>query len=84
MFGLNRSEDICHGLAGAYGNRTHQEPVSRPLTGFEDRAEHQLPTRSQMMQEEDSHKYTRFSALHLTACELGPVDIRVERFSVLR
>ena len=33
-------------MAGAYGNRTHQEPVSRPLTGFEDRAEHQLRTRS--------------------------------------
>jgi hypothetical protein len=33
-------------MAGAYGNRTHQEPVSRPLTGFEDRAEHQLLTRS--------------------------------------
>ena len=33
-------------LAGAYGNRTHQEPVSRPLTGFEDRAGHQPRTRS--------------------------------------
>jgi hypothetical protein len=28
-------------MAGAHGNRTHQEPVSRPLTGFEDRAGHQ-------------------------------------------
>ena len=28
-------------LAGAYGNRTHQEPLARPLTGFEDQAGHQ-------------------------------------------
>ena len=38
-------------MAGAYGNRTHQEPVSRPLTGFEDRPEHQLLTRSRMRQD---------------------------------
>ena len=36
-------------VAGAHGNRTHQEPVSRPLTGFEDRAAHQQRTRSRMM-----------------------------------
>jgi hypothetical protein len=33
-------------MAGAHGNRTHQEPVSRPLTGFEDRAGHQPRTHS--------------------------------------
>ena len=33
-------------VAGTYGNRTHQEPVSKPLTGFEDRAGHQPRTRS--------------------------------------
>ncbi len=38
-------------MAGAYGNRTHQEPVSKPLTGFEDRAEHQLLTRSRALPE---------------------------------
>jgi hypothetical protein len=36
-------------LAGAHGNRTHQEPVSRPLTGFEDRTEHQQRKRSPVM-----------------------------------
>ena len=35
-------------LAGAYGNRTHQEPVSKPLTGFEDRAWHQPRTHSRL------------------------------------
>ena len=34
------------GLAGAYGNRTHQRHVSMPLTGFEDRGRHQPYTRS--------------------------------------
>ena len=33
-------------VTGAYGNRTHQEPVSKPLTDFEDRAVHQRQTRS--------------------------------------
>lgn len=33
-------------MAGTYGNRTHQEPVSKPLIGFEDRAGHQPRTRS--------------------------------------
>jgi hypothetical protein len=32
-------------MAEAYGNRTHQEPLSRPLTGFEDRGRHQPTTR---------------------------------------
>jgi hypothetical protein len=36
----------ANGLAGAHGNRTHQEPVSKPLTGFEDRTEHQQRKRS--------------------------------------
>ena len=36
----------CSKMAGTHGNRTHQEPVSRPLTGFEDRAGHQPRTRS--------------------------------------
>ena len=40
-------------LAGAHGNRTHQEPVSRPLTGFEDRAGHQPRTRSRVMRSKD-------------------------------
>jgi hypothetical protein len=35
-------------VAGANGNRTHQGPLSRPLTGFEDRAGHQPRTRSRM------------------------------------
>ena len=39
-------------MAGAYGNRTHQEPVSKPLTGFEDRAGHQPRTHSRVL----SHK----------------------------
>ena len=38
-------------MAGAHGNRTHQEPVSRPLTGFEDRAGHQPRTHSPMLRE---------------------------------
>ena len=46
-------------MAGAYGNRTHQEPVSRPLTGFEDRAEHQLLTRSRMRQDTAEHDANR-------------------------
>ena len=37
------------GMAGTHGNRTHQEPVSRPLTGFEDRAGHQPRTRSRVL-----------------------------------
>ena len=34
------------GVAGAHGNRTHREPLSRPPTGFEDRGRHQPNTRS--------------------------------------
>ena len=50
-------------MAGAYGNRTHQEPVSRPLTGFEDRAEHQLLTRSRMRQDTSEHDANRRNPL---------------------
>ncbi len=43
-----RDEPSCPAgkMAGTHGNRTHQEPVSRPLTGFEDQAGHQPRTRS--------------------------------------
>ena len=47
------------GLAGAHGNRTHQEPVSRPLTGFEDRAGHQPRTRPDSS-DEASRRRNRF------------------------
>ena len=40
-------------VAGAHGNRTHQEPVSRPLTGFEDRAGHQLWAHSRAIRNRD-------------------------------
>ena len=52
---------VC--LAGAYGNRTHQEPLSRPLTGFEDRAEHQLRTRSRVRQDTSEHDANRRNPL---------------------
>jgi hypothetical protein len=46
-------------MAGAHGNRTHQEPVSRPLTGFEDRTEHQQRKRSPKSRHETEHDYKR-------------------------
>ena len=47
---LARHGQVLNGkLAGTHGNRTHQEPVSRPLTGFEDRAGHQPRTRSHFL-----------------------------------
>jgi hypothetical protein len=64
---LARVRPFCRkssrGLAGAHGNRTHQEPVSRPLTGFEDRTEHQLRKRSPLRQQAAEHEYTRRNPL---------------------
>ena len=64
-------------MAGAYGNRTHQEPVSRPLTGFEDRAEHQLLTRSRMMPNNGLRRTYQIRCVGPTGCFTGfvpPID----------
>ncbi len=46
-------------LTGADGNRTHQGPVSRPLTGFEDQGRHQPAKRSLRGGNSTSYDYTR-------------------------
>ena len=58
-------------MAGAYGNRTHQEPVSRPLTGFEDRAEHQLLTRSRVLIDKGLRRIYQFRSVGPTGYFTG-------------
>jgi hypothetical protein len=69
-------------MAGAHGNRTHQEPVSRPLTGFEDRAGHQPRTHSPMLREL-AEVVARLSSDFLASCfsagaecQAGKPDLR--------
>jgi hypothetical protein len=54
--------DVTGKLAGADGNRTHQEPVSRPFSGFEDRAGHQPRNRSRLPPIEAANQQTMRSA----------------------
>lgn len=66
-------------MAGAYGNRTHQEPVSKPLTGFEDRAGHQPRTHSRWRLTSSNRMYPSASLYFK-----GSVDSDIYNYSLTR